>query len=97
MCNQCCARAINPGSSGRTAHLPIPIKEGIEEPSAKANVLLQSYISQLALDGFALVSDLVYITQSASRLMRALFEIVLRRGWAQLAERLDPGNRIAPG
>jgi pre-mRNA-splicing helicase BRR2 len=55
--------------------VPIPIKEGIEEPSAKVNVLLQAYISQLKLEGFALMSDMVYVTQSASRLMRAIFEI----------------------
>lgn len=67
--------------------VPIPIKESIEEPSAKVNVLLQAYISQLKLEGFALMSDMVYVTQSASRLMRAIFEIVLHRGWAQLAEK----------
>ncbi|XP_014676711.1 PREDICTED: U5 small nuclear ribonucleoprotein 200 kDa helicase-like [Priapulus caudatus] len=67
--------------------VPIPIKESIEEPSAKVNVLLQAYISQLRLDGFALVADMVYVTQSAGRLMRAIFEIVLHRGWAQLADK----------
>ncbi|KAK4881295.1 hypothetical protein RN001_004614 [Aquatica leii] len=67
--------------------VPIPIKESIEEPSAKVNVLLQAYISQLRLEGFALMSDMVFITQSASRLMRAIFEIVLHRGWAQLADK----------
>jgi pre-mRNA-splicing helicase BRR2 len=67
--------------------VPIPVKESIEEPSAKINVLLQAYISKLKLEGFSLVSDMVYVTQSAGRIMRALFEIALRRGWAQLAER----------
>lgn len=67
--------------------VPIPIKESIEEPSAKVNVLLQAYVSQLKLDGFALMSDMVFITQSAGRLMRAIFEIVLHRGWAQLADK----------
>ncbi|CAN8318015.1 unnamed protein product [Cochlearia groenlandica] len=67
--------------------VPIPIKETLEEPSAKINVLLQLYISKLKLDGFSLTSDMVYITQSAGRLLRALFEIVLKRGWAQLAEK----------
>ncbi|EGD81008.1 ASCC3L1 protein [Salpingoeca rosetta] len=67
--------------------VPIPIKESIDEPSAKINALLQSYISKLKLDGFSLASDMVYITQSAGRLMRAIFEIVLRRGWAQVAGR----------
>ena len=65
--------------------VPIPIKEGLEEPTAKTNVLLQAYISQLKLDGFALLADMVYITQSAGRLFRALYEIVVRRGWASLA------------
>lgn len=36
--------------------VPIPVKESMEEPSAKVNVLLQSYISRLKLDGFALVN-----------------------------------------
>lgn len=33
------------------------------------------------------MADMVYITQSAARLLRAIFEIVLHRGWAQLAEK----------
>ncbi|KAL7671633.1 hypothetical protein ACOME3_006524 [Neoechinorhynchus agilis] len=67
--------------------VPFPVKEAAEEPSAKVNVLLQAHISQLHLDGFSLASDMIYVTQSASRLVRALFEIVLSREWAQLAER----------
>lgn len=63
---------------------PIPIKETVEEPSAKINVLLQAYISRLRLDGFALMADMVYITQSAGRLIRAMYEIALRKGWASL-------------
>ena len=67
--------------------VPIPVKESLEEPSAKINVLLQAYISKLKLEGLSLTSDMVFITQSAGRLLRALFEIVLKRGWAQLAEK----------
>ncbi|KAG5462684.1 MAG: Sec63 Brl domain-containing protein, partial [Olpidium bornovanus] len=67
--------------------VPIPVKESVEEPTAKINVLLQSYISHLKLEGFALVSDMVYVTQSAGRILRAVFEICLKRGWAQLARR----------
>jgi len=67
--------------------VPIPIKESIEEPSAKVNVLLQAFISQLKLEGFALMADMVYVTQSAARLVRALYEMVLSRGWAQLADK----------
>lgn len=67
--------------------VPVPVKESIEEPTAKINVLLQSYISQLKLEGFALVSDMVYVTQSSGRILRAIFEICLRRGWAQLTRK----------
>ncbi|XP_043468910.1 putative U5 small nuclear ribonucleoprotein 200 kDa helicase [Leptopilina heterotoma] len=67
--------------------VPVPVKESIEEPSAKVNVLLQAYISQLKLEGFALMSDMIYVTQSAARLMRAIYEIVLFRGWAALADK----------
>jgi pre-mRNA-splicing helicase BRR2 len=67
--------------------VPIPVKESIEEPSAKINVLLQAYISQLKFEGFALMSDMVFVTQSAARLMRAIYEMVLAHNWAQLADK----------
>ncbi|EAU82983.1 DNA polymerase theta/eta [Coprinopsis cinerea okayama7 len=62
--------------------VPIPVKESVDEPPAKINVLLQAYISGLKLDGFVLVADMVFIQQSAGRILRAIFEICLRRGWA---------------
>ncbi|KAF7305029.1 putative ATP dependent RNA helicase [Mycena kentingensis (nom. inval.)] len=62
--------------------VPIPVKESVEEPAAKINVLLQAYISQLKLDGFVLVADMVFVQQSAGRILRAIFEICLKRGWA---------------
>ena len=68
--------------------VPIPVKESVDEPTAKTNILLQAYISQLKLEGFSLLSDMVYITQSAGRLMRCIHEIVLKRGWAGLADRV---------
>ncbi|PLW26206.1 hypothetical protein PCASD_23670 [Puccinia coronata f. sp. avenae] len=64
--------------------VPIPVKESVGDPSAKINVLLQAYISRLPLAGFALMADMVYVTQSAGRILRALFEICLKRGWARL-------------
>lgn len=67
--------------------VPIPVKESVDDPSAKINVLLQAYISQLKLDGFALVADMVYVTQSAGRILRAMFEICLKRGWAALTHK----------
>uniref|UniRef100_A0A0D3ARQ2 RNA helicase n=1 Tax=Brassica oleracea var. oleracea TaxID=109376 RepID=A0A0D3ARQ2_BRAOL len=65
----------------------VPIKETLEEPSAKINVLLQAYISQLKLESLSLTSDMVFIGQNAGRLVRALYEIVLKRGWVQLSEK----------
>lgn len=62
--------------------VPIPIKESVEEPAAKINVLLQAFISQLKLEGFALVADMVFVQQSAGRILRAMYEICLKRGWA---------------
>ncbi|PSC69011.1 U5 small nuclear ribonucleo 200 kDa helicase-like [Micractinium conductrix] len=67
--------------------VPIPVKESLDEPTAKINVLLQAYISQLKLEGLALTSDMVYVTQSAGRLMRCLFEVCMRRGWAGLTDK----------
>ncbi|KAJ8602966.1 hypothetical protein CTAYLR_001574 [Chrysophaeum taylorii] len=67
--------------------VPIPIKESMEEPSAKINALLQAYISNLKLEGFALVADMTFVRQSAARLCRAIFEIALRRRWAAMTER----------
>ncbi|KAI5798917.1 putative pre-mRNA splicing helicase [Geopyxis carbonaria] len=66
--------------------VPIPVKEGIEEPQAKINVLLQAYISRLGLEGLAMMADMVYVTQSAGRILRAIFEICLKRGWSSVAK-----------
>lgn len=71
-----------------TQSVPVPIKEAPDDPSAKVNVLLQAYISRLHLTGFALVADMTYITQSAARIARALFEIILNRSWAQLTHKV---------
>jgi pre-mRNA-splicing helicase BRR2 len=43
----------------------IPVKESLEDPSAKINVLLQAYISRLKLEGLSLSSDMAYIIQVA--------------------------------
>lgn len=76
--------------------VPIPVKESPTEPLAKVNILLQAYISRLKLDGFALVADMAFIQQSGARIMRALFEIALRRKWASLARLcLNFANMVA--
>eukprot|EP01022_Parablepharisma_sp_SALTPOND_P017480 TRINITY_DN2801_c4_g1_i1.p1 TRINITY_DN2801_c4_g1~~TRINITY_DN2801_c4_g1_i1.p1 ORF type:complete len:2164 (+),score=294.83 TRINITY_DN2801_c4_g1_i1:1425-7916(+) len=66
--------------------VPVPVKASMEEPLAKVIVLLQAYISRYRLEGYALNSDMVYVSQSAGRIMRAIFEIALKKGWAQLAD-----------
>ena len=65
---------------------PIPIKEQPNEPLAKINILLQTFISRLSLEGYALIADMIYITQSAGRLLRALYEIALLHKWSSLAK-----------
>ncbi|CAA7056917.1 unnamed protein product [Microthlaspi erraticum] len=67
--------------------IPNPIEEALERRSAKISVLLQAYISRLQVESLSLSSDMVYIAESAGRLVRALFEMVLRQGWAQLAKK----------
>src|ERR1700743_3778824 len=58
----------------------------IKHAHTKINVRLQAYISRLKLDGLALMADLVYVTQSAGRILRAIFEICLKKGWAGVAK-----------
>ena len=99
--------------------MPIPVKESVEEPAAKINVLLQAYISQLKLEGNVtphadvplLFSDSSYqallllqtwysfssqrggessvvsspnliYDLAALSVLRAIYEICLKRGWA---------------
>lgn len=66
--------------------VPIPVRGGADDPRTKINVLLQAHISRMRLDGYALKSDMVFVTQSASRIMRGLFEVFMKRGWANVAE-----------
>lgn len=65
---------------------PIPIKDKADDPLAKVNVLLQTYVARLQLDGFALMADMTYITQSAGRLLRAIYTILLKKNWSALTK-----------
>ncbi|AOA60847.1 RNA-dependent ATPase RNA helicase [Komagataella phaffii CBS 7435] len=66
--------------------IPIPVKDTAENPLTKVNILLQCYISHLKLEGFAIVQDMIYITQSASRILRAIHEIALKKRWATVSK-----------
>jgi antiviral helicase SLH1 len=61
--------------------VPCEIEGGNDQPHAKTNILLQSYISGARIEDFALVSDTAYVAQNAARICRALFMIALNRGW----------------
>ncbi|MBN3296912.1 U520 helicase, partial [Amia calva] len=64
--------------------VPIPVKESIEEPSAKINVLLQAYISQLKLEGFALMADMVFVPQLTDKTVN-LCKMIDKRMWQSMS------------
>ncbi|CAF4635325.1 unnamed protein product, partial [Rotaria sp. Silwood2] len=66
----------------------LPVKGGVENVHGKTNILMQAYISRAQLKSFSLISDMSYVNQNVVRLIRALFEIVLKRAWAILSSRL---------
>lgn len=73
---------------------PIPVKGGLENKTGKANILLQAYISQARIETSALVSDTMFVVQSAPRIVRGLFEVALRRGWTTLTDKLLNFSKI---
>ena len=48
------------------------MRGGLADKEGKTNVLMQAYIIRAPLKAFALVSDTMFIAQSASRLARGL-------------------------
>ena len=63
----------------------VAIKGGVENSAGKVNALLQSYISRVKPTNFALTSDMMYVSDNAGRLLRALFEWTLQRKWSSLS------------
>ncbi|CAD5212065.1 unnamed protein product [Bursaphelenchus xylophilus] len=55
---------------------------GLATSQGKVNCLLQNYISRAEPTSFTLQTEMFYISQNASRVARALFEITLRKNWA---------------
>ncbi|XP_019851379.1 PREDICTED: activating signal cointegrator 1 complex subunit 3-like [Amphimedon queenslandica] len=66
----------------------LPVKGGTENVHGKVNILIQAHISQERVEGFSLVSDLSYVSQNATRIIRGVFEIALKRGSPRLAYKL---------
>ncbi|KAJ8288293.1 hypothetical protein COCON_G00009520 [Conger conger] len=66
----------------------LPVAGGAENGYGKINILLQSYIGRGEVDSFSLISDLSYVAQNTARIVRALFEIALRKRWPAMTYRL---------
>ncbi|XP_029640230.1 activating signal cointegrator 1 complex subunit 3 isoform X1 [Octopus sinensis] len=66
----------------------MPVALGMENAPGKVNILIQSYVSRVSLENFSLVSDQAFVAQNAARIVRALFQIALRKGWPIMANRL---------
>ncbi|KAJ8643830.1 hypothetical protein MRB53_005578 [Persea americana] len=64
---------------------PLEVKGGPTDKHGKISILIQLYISRGSIDSFSLISDAAYISASLARIMRALFEICLRRGWSEMS------------
>ncbi|KAG8218769.1 Sec63-domain-containing protein [Butyriboletus roseoflavus] len=62
--------------------IPCVVGGGIVTSQGKVNILLQSFISNLPIQDFALVSDTAYVAQNGGRIVRALLEIAISRKFA---------------
>ncbi|KAL3683377.1 hypothetical protein R1sor_001399 [Riccia sorocarpa] len=67
---------------------PLEVRGGPDDKFGKVNILIQVYISRGYLEAFSLIADSAYINASLGRIMRALFEICIRRGWCSMAAML---------
>ncbi|KAH9938549.1 Sec63-domain-containing protein [Fomitopsis serialis] len=65
--------------------VPCTVKSGTDTSQGKVNILLQSYISDVRPEDFALVSDQAYAAQNGGRIVRALLEIAISRKWANVS------------
>ncbi|KAK1394463.1 hypothetical protein POM88_013519 [Heracleum sosnowskyi] len=68
---------------------PMEVKGGRANKHGKVSILIQLYISRGSIDSFSLISDPAYISASLGCIMRALFEICLRRGQFDMDISLD--------
>lgn len=65
--------------------VPCDVRGGTDTSQGKVSILLQSYISRLPVEDFALVSDAAYAAQNGGRIARALLDIAISRKWASVA------------
>ncbi|KAB5524787.1 hypothetical protein DKX38_022536 [Salix brachista] len=64
---------------------PLEVKGNPSNKHEKISTLIQLYISHGSIDTFSLVSDAAFISASLARIMRALFEICLRRDKSEMS------------
>ncbi|XP_029451214.1 activating signal cointegrator 1 complex subunit 3 isoform X1 [Rhinatrema bivittatum] len=72
----------------------LSVAGGIENSYGKINILLQTYIGRGEIDHFSLISDSAYVAQNAARIVRALFEVALRKRWPTMTYRLLTLSKI---
>ena len=48
--------------------------------------VMQAYVGRARAESFSLTADMMYVSQNAPRICRALFEICLRRSWSTAAD-----------
>ncbi|KAI5119901.1 hypothetical protein M0805_003705 [Coniferiporia weirii] len=65
--------------------VPCQVKDGTNSSQGKVNILLQAFVSRVAPEDFALVSDMAYAAQNSGRIIRALMEIAISRKWANVS------------
>ncbi|XP_049849138.1 uncharacterized protein LOC126317508 [Schistocerca gregaria] len=65
------------------AHCPLSPFGGVAHSSSKVNLLIQVHICRIFVRSPSLHSDLAYISQSANRILRGLFEVALKSHIAQ--------------
>ncbi|WFD37719.1 RNA helicase [Malassezia japonica] len=70
---------------GLLDRIPCEVPGGSKTSQGKVNILLQAHVSNLYIDDFALVSDSRYVAQNAGRILLALFDLALDRGYATAA------------
>ncbi|KAF9222108.1 Sec63-domain-containing protein [Gyrodon lividus] len=68
--------------------IPCDVRGGTDTSQGKVNILLQSFITQLPIQDFALVSDTAYAAQNGGRIIRALLEIAISLKWASVTASL---------
>lgn len=63
----------------------VPFSVDLSSSQGKTAVLLQAWISKVAMNDTALNSDMAYVAQNSARIVRAFFLLCISRGWADAA------------